>query len=89
MFGPRSQPNPEGLGEERLCGRPQRVKTLVGWLENVDSGVPEERERVAKMLGDVLRNTAMRVHVDGVPKPGTSALRFIQTLRKRTHLHFA
>ena len=58
-------------------------------LENVDSGVPEQRERVLTMLGDVLRNTAMRVHVDGVPKPGTSAFRFIQTLRKRTHLHFA
>ena len=58
-------------------------------LGNVNSSVPEERERVANMLGDVLRNTAMRVHVDGVPKPGTSAFRFIQTLRKRTHLHFA
>ena len=58
-------------------------------LENVDSGVPEEREVVAKMLGDVLGNTAMREHVDGVPKPGTSAFRFVQTLRKRAHLHFA
>ena len=58
-------------------------------LENLDSGVPEEREGVSRMLGDVLRNTAMRVHVDGVLKPGTSAFRFMQTLRKRTHLQFA
>ena len=58
-------------------------------LGNVNSSVPEERKRVAKMLGDVLRNTAMRVHVDGVPKPGTSDFRFVQTLRERAHLHFA
>ena len=51
-------------------------------LENVDSGVPEERERVAKMLGDVLQNTALHM-------PGMSAYRFVQTLSKRTHLHFA
>ena len=57
-------------------------------LGNVNSSVPEERERVAKMLGDVLRNTAMRVHVDGALTPGTNAFRFVQTLRKRTHLHF-
>ena len=74
-----------GYRQEPEDGPPKYYRVL----ENVDSGVPAERERVAKMLGDVLRNTAMRVHVDGVPKPGTSAFRFIQTLRKRTHLHFA
>ena len=74
-----------GYRQEPEDGPPKYYRVL----ENVDSGVPAERERVAKMLGDVLRNTAMRVHVDGAPKPGTSAFRFVQTLRKRTHLHFA
>jgi len=40
------------------------------------------------MLRDVLRNTAIRVAIDGVLKPGATAFRFIQTRRKRTHLHF-
>ena len=74
-----------GYRQDGEVGPPKYFRVL----ENVDSGVPEERERVSKMLGDVLRNTAMRVHVDGALTPGTNAFRFVKTLRKRTHVPFA
>ena len=58
-------------------------------IESVDAASETEREKVLNMLGDgVLCNTAMRVTIDGELKPGTTVFRLVQTLRKRTHLHF-
>ena len=58
-------------------------------LEGVNCDNADEREKVLKMLGEgVLFNTAMRVTIDGGLKPGTSAFKFVQTLRSRMHLHF-
>ena len=58
-------------------------------LESLDTTTEEDRDRVIHVLGDgVLRNTATRVTIEGELRPGTHAFRFVQTLRKRTHLHF-
>ena len=58
-------------------------------LESFDTTTEEDRDRVIHVLGDgVLRNTATRVTIEGELRPGTHAFRFVQTLRKRTHLHF-
>ena len=58
-------------------------------LESLNTATQDGRARVIHLLGEgVLRNTAMRVAIEGELKPGTHAFRFVQTLRKRTHLHF-
>ena len=59
-------------------------------LKSVNSKSADDRDKVLRMLGDgVLRNTAIRVDVDAQLKPGTNVFAFVQTLRKRPHLHFA
>ena len=59
-------------------------------LQSVNSESADDRDKALRMLGDgVLCDTAMSVTIDGQLKPGTSVARFVQTLRKRAHLHFA
>ena len=58
-------------------------------FESLNTCGTEDAERMLAVLGDgVLANTAVRVVVEGELRPGMSVFRFIQTLRKRSHLHF-
>ena len=59
-------------------------------LESLNAATEDDRERVLNVLGEgVLRNAVMRVVTEGELKGWTRAFRFAQSLRKRTHPHFA
>ena len=76
-----------GYRREGADGEPS---TYYRVLESVDASLSDETDRVFKMLGNgVLKQTAVRVSIDGALKPGTSVFQFVQKLRQCSNLYFS
>ena len=76
-----------GYRREGAYGEPS---TYYRVLESVDASLSDETDRVFKMLGNgVLKQTAVRVSIDGTLKPGTSVFQFVQKLRQCSNLYFS
>ena len=75
-----------GYRREGANGEPS---TYYRVLESVNASSQAETDRVIDMLGPtVLKNTAVRVSIDGAMKAGTSVYKFVHILRQRPSLHF-